>query len=461
MSLSAQDTEYDICVIGAGFSGLSAARELARIGQRVLLLEARDRVGGRGFTVTSDSGLAIDVGGQWVGPTQSKLLALLDEFNIQYYKQYTQGKHLLDMQGRLRHFSGSIPKVGPAALLELQRLIWKIERMANKVEPQQPPQNRQQQAWDNVTVAGWFQKHIFSASVSGLLNAAVNAVFAAEAEELSFYFFLQYIHSAGGLMPLLESENGAQDSRVVGGMGAVAQALANKIEQHGGCISLNNPVSTVVVKADQVRIVTSKNVYGAHRVIVAMSPRDANHIEWSPALPVERQRLMQNMPMGSVIKTIAIYEQPFWRQQGLSGEMVCDQAPLRMCFDASPYSADERPSHGALVGFILGHEARMWSDLGPEKRQQAVLAQLSHYFGKAAAHPLEYIEKDWCSDEWTEGCYTGLMPAGLLSQYGQHLRKACDRIHWAGTETANEWMGYFDGAIRAGERAAAEAIAQL
>jgi monoamine oxidase len=461
MSVSRHDTEYDVCVIGAGLSGLTAARELARTGQRVLVLEARDRVGGRGFTVHSNDGSTVDVGGQWVGPTQHKLLALLKELNIGTYKQYTHGKHLLDINGRLTQFKGSIPKVGPAALLDLQRVIWKVDRLARSVTTSETPFNEKLASLDNITVAGWMQQHVYSKASYALLKAAVNAVFAAEPEEISFLFFLRYVRSAGGLMPLIESDNGAQDSRVVGGMGGVAEALAEKAEQHGAMIIRNSPVTKVFLKADHVRVLTADNVYGVHRVIVAMAPRDANRIEWQPPLPIQKRRLMENMPMGSVIKTVVIYPTPFWRDQGLSGEMVCDREPLRMCFDATPFSKDGEPAHGALVGFMLGKEARHWSEQGPEKRRAAVLDQLSAYFGDKAKQPSDYIEKDWCADEWTQGCYTGLMPAGLINQYGDQLRKPHARIHWAGTETASEWMGYFDGAIQAGQRAAAEVLNKL
>lgn len=458
MTVTPNDTEYDVCVIGAGLSGLTAARELARIGHRVLVLEARDRLGGRGFTVHTNGGTAVDVGGQWVGPTQHRVLALLDELGIQTFKQHTSGANILDIDGEIKTFSGSIPKLNPATLIDLQRCIWKIERLAKKIKALSA-QGRSKH--DGITVAGWLNKHTFSKTTYTVLKLATHAVFASEPEELSFLFFLDYVHSAGGLMPLIEAENGAQDSRIIGGVGALAEALANRATQHGAQIVTNSPVTKVYAKSDQVRIVTSDSVYGCHRVIVAMSPRDANRIQWEPKLPVKRQRLMRDMPMGSVIKVVLTYQNPFWRQQGLSGEMICDQAPLRMCFDATPHHESPMPNSGALVGFILGDAARIWSNKSPEARAKAVKTQLTRYFGESAAQPVEYIEKDWCADEWTDGCYTSVMPAGMMTAYGETLRSPNNRIHWAGTETATEWSGYFDGAIQAGQRAAAEVVSLL
>ncbi|MDD9893342.1 MAG: FAD-dependent oxidoreductase, partial [Gammaproteobacteria bacterium] len=271
----------------------------------------------------------VDVGGQWVGPGQERILALLKELGIETYKQFNEGAHLLEIGGQLKQFKGSIPKIGPAALLDLQRCIWKVERTAAQMKANGGVAAISNAQYDNITLAGWLYKNTFSKSTYSLLKAAVHAVFAAEPEELSFLFFLQYVSSAGGLMPLIETENGAQDSRVAGGMGAVAEALADRAMQHGAKVVRNAPVTKVFVKQDQVRVLTSDNVYGCHRVIVAMSPRDADRIQWSPKLPTPRQRLMSDMPMGSVIKTVIFYTKPFWRTKGLSGEMVTDQAPLR------------------------------------------------------------------------------------------------------------------------------------
>lgn len=460
MSSENYSTEYDVCVIGAGFSGLTAARKLAAAGKRVLILDARERVGGRGFTKQAKDGTPVDVGGQWVGPTQLRLLSLLEELGVGTYKQYTEGNNLLHIHGKLKQFKGAIPKVGPAALLDLQRLIWKVNGLAKSIDSEQPWLSPNAPQQDAQSVAGWMQQHVYSKSAASLLTIAVNAVFAAEPEELSFLYFLQYVKSAGGLEALIEAENGAQDSRVIGGMGNLATTLAEKAVSAGVTLVTNAAVSKVLAMADQVRILTKDSMYAADRVIVAMSPSDASGIEWSPALPIKRQRLMQNMPMGSAIKIISIYPTPFWREQGLSGEMVTDTGPLRMSFDVTPPSINQQaPSSGALVGFILGNQAREWSDRPAAERQLAVLKQLTGYFGEAALSPIDYIEKDWCADEWTKGCYVGLMPAGVMSQYGAQLRPACGRIHWAGTETATEWAGYFDGAIQAGERAAEEVLA--
>ena len=250
MTAENYSTEYDVCVIGAGFSGLTAARQLTLAGQRVLILDARDRVGGRGFTKTAKDGTPVDVGGQWVGPTQLKLLALLKELNVGTYKQYTQGKNLLHIHGKLKEFKGTIPKVGPAALLDLQRLIWKVNGLAKSINTQTPWNSPHANQHDAQSVAGWMQQHVYSKSAASLLRIAVNAVFAAEPEELSFLYFLHYVKSAGGLEALIEAENGAQDSRVIGGMGNLAETLAKKTTESGATLVTNAAVTKILAMAD-------------------------------------------------------------------------------------------------------------------------------------------------------------------------------------------------------------------
>jgi monoamine oxidase len=163
------------------------------------------------------------------------------------------------------------------------------------------------------------------------------------------------------------------------------------------------------------------------------------------------------MPMGSVIKVMAVYDEPFWRADGWTGQATTDVGPVQLTFDNSPAGS----STGALLGFIEGRAARVWSGRPVAERRQAVVACFTRFFGPKAANPVEYIEKDWSADEWSRGCYGAHMGPGVLTQFGPALRTPCGRIHWAGTETADVWCGYMDGAVRSGERAAAELLALL
>jgi monoamine oxidase len=160
--------------------------------------------------------------------------------------------------------------------------------------------------------------------------------------------------------------------------------------------------------------------------------------------------------MGSVIKCVIAYSRPFWREGGLSGEALSDAGPLRAVFDDSSHDG----AHAALVGFIVGDEARTFHARSREERRVAVIEQLARLFGPDATTPVEYVDHDWIGETWSRGCYVGIMGQGTLTSYGSALRRPIDRVHFAGTETAEHWAGYFDGAIEAGERAAREVLAQ-
>jgi monoamine oxidase len=193
----------------------------------------------------------------------------------------------------------------------------------------------------------------------------------------------------------------------------------------------------------------------AARAIVAIPPTIAGRIEYDPPLPARRDQLTQRMPQGAVIKTMAVYERPFWREDGLSGQATSDVGPARVTFDNSP--PDGTP--GVLLGFLEGRLARDWGERPAEARREAVLAGHVRLFGRSAARPVRYIERIWADEEWTRGCYGCLMTTGGWTEYGSALRAPVGCLHWAGAETATIWAGYMDGAVQSGERAAAEALA--
>jgi monoamine oxidase len=185
---------------------------------------------------------------------------------------------------------------------------------------------------------------------------------------------------------------------------------------------------------------------------VAIAPTLAGRIDYAPALPALRDQLTQRVPQGSVIKVEAVYPEPFWRAQGLSGSSYSDGSPIQFTYDNSPPGG--RP--GVLLGFVAGSEARRLGTLSPAARRRAVLTSFVGLFGPAATHPRSLIEHDWSAEEYTRGCYAGFLPPGVWSDYGSALRAPVGHIHWAGTETAEVFTGYMDGAVRSGERAAVE-----
>jgi monoamine oxidase len=443
-----------VAIVGGGLAGLTAARELVRAGRTVVVLEARDRVGGRTLAQDTALGHRLDTGGQWIGPTQDRMEALVAEFGIKTYPQYCEGIKQLRVCGSYKTYQSSLPALPVLSLLDFQHVLNQINRMAKQVPLDAPYAARKAADWDGMTVETWKRGAVRTKKVRAMLDIAIGAIFAADPQDLSFLHFLFYLQSGGGLEKLAEIQNGAQQTRAHGGFQQVSERMAAEL---GSRVRLESPVRAIRQTKTGVTITSDSGTIEAQYAVVAVPPTLAGRIAYTPAMPSTRDQLTQRVPMGSVIKCIAIYDEPFWRREGFSGEVVYDEGPITFVFDDTP----EGSGKGALIGFIVGSAAREWSERSPENRRAKVLQQFGEFFGPQAADPIEYIDKDWCAEAWSGGCYAGYMAPGVLTSYGKALREPVGRIHWAGTETSDLWNGYMDGAVRSGERVAAELLARM
>ena len=444
----------DVVVIGAGLAGLSAARVLAASNLDVIVLEARDRVGGRTYTRPASDGTLIDHGGQWIGPTQERLAALAEAVGVKTFHTYDSGNNIEYKRGQGITYSGTVPTSEPMVTMEIVEMLLNLSIMASEVPLDAPWTAPLAAEWDAQTMATWAEQNVQSAGARDLLTLAIESVFSVEPRDLSLLHFLFYVHSAGNLNMLLSVTGGAQESRFVGG----AQAVSNRVaEALGERVILNAPVHTIIQDDVGVRVESDALSVTARRAIIAIPPALAGRLRYRPALPGYRDQLTQRMPMGTVIKVHCLYDTPFWRDEGLSGQVVSDEGIIRITYDNSPENG--RP--GVLLTFIEGDAARTWGRRSLEERRAAVLECLARYFGEKAGRPYEYLEQNWAEEEYTRGCYAGVMQPGAWTEYGEALRAPLGRLHWAGTETATVWMGYMDGAIQSGERAAAEVLSAL
>jgi monoamine oxidase len=446
--------EADVVVIGAGLAGITAAREVARAGATVVLLEARDRVGGRLESIELGEGNWVDVGGQWIGPTQDRIAALARSFGADTFPTYAAGENVVEFGGRLIRYTGTIPRLAPHVLADVGQAMLRLDRMASKVPLDAPWTAARAKRWDSQTAWSWMQRNMATKAGRAMLELAVKAVWAAMPADVSLLHLLFYIHSAGSLDLLLDTEGGAQQDRFVNGAQTLAAAAAAEL---GESVMLGCPVRRIAHGPEGVRVGADGVTAKASRAIVALPPTLAGRVAYDPALPGYRDQLTQRFPMGSVIKCLAVYEDPFWRAEGLSGSAVSAPGPLTIIFDNSPPDG----SPGIIVGFLEGHWARVLGRSSEDERRTAVLENLARLFGPRAARPERYLERNWAEEEWSRGCYVGYTPPGVLIAYGPALREPVGPIHWAGTETATIWNGYMDGAVQSGERAAREALAAL
>lgn len=446
--------QADVAIVGAGLAGLAAARALTAAGAEVIVLEARERVGGRVYTRAASNGTLLDLGAQWIGPTQQRIVALAEAVGVTTFPTYVDGLNIEYREGQCTTYADAIPMNNPIAAMEMIETLLELNLMAQDVPLDAPWTAERAAEWDAQTVASWVEIHVSSKIARMWLTLAVQAVFAAEPRDLSLLHFLFYVHSGGSLNELISVTRGAQELRFRGGAQSIADRVAAAL---GERVILNAPVHTITQDDQSVSVVSDSVTVAGKYAIIAIPPTLAGRLRYRPKLPAHRDQLTQRVPMGTVIKVHCLYDTPFWRDDGLSGQVASDSGIVRVTFDNSPIGG----SPGVLLSFIEGDEGRVWGRKSIDERRAAVLECLVRYFGDKAGAPLEYMEQNWAEEEYTRGCYAGYLPPGVLSMYGDALREPIGRLHWAGTETATVWNGYMDGAVQSGERAAAEVLSRL
>jgi monoamine oxidase len=444
--------EADVVVVGAGLAGLSAARELSARGASVVVVEARDRVGGRVHNHDIGGGKIVEVGGQWIGPTQDRLAVLATELGVETFPTYGQGDNVMEYGDSLRRYSGAIARINPLVLIDVERAQRRLNRLARGVPLDAPWEAPNAAKLDGQTVATWMRRNLATKPGRMLLELGIEAVWAAQPEDLSLLHMLFYIHSAGSLEMLFGTEGGAQQDRFVGGSQLVPIRMAEELGDER--LVLDAPVRRIDHSQDGVIVHADGHVLRGRRAILALAPTLAGRIAYDPPLPGYRDQLTQRMPLGTVAKCMAIYDEPFWRAESLSGQGTSDRGPVRLTFDNSPPDG----SPGVLLGFLEGRAARELGRLPEDERRTAVIDCFTRLFGPRAATPGAYVERLWAEEEWTRGCYGCHMPTGAWTNYGPALHPPLGPLHWAGAEYARVWNGYMDGAVRSGEAAAAEVV---
>ncbi len=451
-------TSNQVIVIGAGLAGLSAARHLVANGADVTVVEARDRVGGRTEGGVTADGTPVELGGQWVGPTQNRMYELIAELGLETFPTWNQGQTLIQLGGRTSRMAstrGAVPKLNPFALADLAQGMARFNRAANKVPLTEPWRAGKARDLDGQTFETWIRKNLRTTTGRAYFRVACEAIFSAESSDLSALHALFYAHSGTDLDTLIGVDRGAQQDRIVGGSIRIAEAIGAAL---GDRVRLSTPVRRIDQDDAGVRVTTRDGlVIEGSQVIVTLPPTLAGRLEYGPTLPSWRDQLTQRLPAGSVIKLYAIYPEPFWRADGLNGQAASDEGPIKVTFDNSPPSG----TPGVLMGFMEANDGREWARRSLADRRQAAIDCFVRYFGPGAANPTEYLERDWMGEEFSRGCYGAHFTPGVWTAFGPALRESVGRIHWAGAECSPVWNGYMEGAVRSGEATAADVIARL
>ncbi|XP_054708465.1 amine oxidase [flavin-containing]-like [Uloborus diversus] len=452
--------DSDVVVIGAGLSGLSAAKWLSESNVKVILLEARDRVGGRTLTKRDPKVNYVDIGGAYVGPTQNHLLRMAKEFGVETYKVNEVEDLLHYKNGRRKRFRATEMPVfrNPFVNMDLNNIFYLMDKMGEEIPEDGPWLAPHAEEWDTMTFGDFLKQNCWTQATIDFFKNFINIIITSEPYEASLLSFLWYIKQCGGTRRTFSTTNGGQERKFKGGSQQISEKMAAKLGSD--IVIMNSPVVSINQESKDVVVVKTLNGkdYKTKYVILAIPPILQMKIHFTPDLPALRNQLNQRQPIGSVMKTILYYNSTFWRDHGLCGSLLVEggeEHPMFLTLD------DTKPdgTHPAIIGFILADKCRKLHLLSPEERRNLLAKSLAQATGlKEFLKPIHYEEKNWMEEQYSGGCYTAMCPPGFLTRYGRILRTPIDRLHFAGTETATLWSGYMDGAIQAGERAAREVL---
>jgi monoamine oxidase len=437
------EREADVVIVGAGLSGLIAGRKLM--------------AAGRILTQTPYGGVPLEIGAQWIGDTHYRMQALAEELGVTTFAQYQEGQTSYDFgdQGVLRE--DEFYRRNADDLAKWKQVLASVDEMAVEIDASRPWAAPHACDWDRITAGAWLDAQGMGHVGRTMFEICSVGILAVPTDEVSLLHMLYNIATCGvGAELFAESEGGAQTIRFNGGTSQIPERLAAELREH---IVMNAAVQSIDHSDDSVTVTCRGGLVARGRqVIVAIAPPTlAGRIMYDPPVPAVRDQLTQRIPQASAMKAFALYDEPFWREDGLNAQLISDKGPARMSNDSCVADGGT----GIILAFLEGEQARVASRWSPQERRDAVIGELALHFGPRAAEPVHYVDGEWASRQWTRGCYNANLGTLGWTHFGEALARPIGPIKWAATETANEWSAYMEGAVEAGERAAAEVLASL
>ncbi|AFV90642.1 FAD-dependent oxidoreductase [Acidipropionibacterium acidipropionici] len=447
---------YDSIIVGAGLSGLTAATDLVAQGRDILVLEARDRVGGRVENAGLAGGEVVELGGQWVSEAHEQMRSLITAQGLAFAGP-TSGDVVVKMHGTVSQVpsaSAAKDSLTPFEFADLGQGLLRFRRLAERIA-QNPVWTQANRAWLSQTLGQWINSNLRTDGGRAYFTALTARALGVAPESAALIDALAKAGDGVDLESLVAVNGDLAQQRVVGGVAQVADNLAIGL---GDALRLSTPVVGIVREADHAVVVTRDGErLEARTVVVALPPRLLVDLTFDPPLPEERVQLAEKVPPGNVIKAFLVYDSPWWRRSGASGQMGADEGAVRVMFDTS----DDTTGKGVLMGFFEGAEASGYGRLSVSLRQRAFEEVVEGAFGKAPSEPVEYLDRDWLSERYTGGCHGAHFAPGLWTTSGPVLAQPLDTVFFAGAEYATSFNGYMEGAVRRGHEVVDEVTAAL
>ncbi|KAF3398777.1 Amine oxidase [flavin-containing] [Talaromyces pinophilus] len=465
LSLERAEKTVDVVIIGAGLSGLAAATELQRAGRSFIILEARDRVGGKTWSQPSPDGEqgVVDVGAAWINNTnQSRMYALAKKYGAEILEQNTTGKCVLQgADGKCSTFEyGDLPKFDAAIVKDVARIRDMVEADCQTLDPARP----QNAEWDSVTFEAYLNSRHASEEALATATVWTRAMLGQDPKDISALYFLTYCRSGGGLLQMRSDRlGGGQHLRIRQGTQLFSIGLARDLPE--GAICLSTPVSSITqngISSDVEVTTTTQKTYRARKVITTVPSPVLKTISFTPQLPSSKKLWSESSVYGYYTKAMMIFRTPFWVEKGYCGLTQSFTGPAAVIRDTSSLPDQKH----VLTCFMAGDPGRDWATLSTKEREKALVKQIGQLFNSEVESSREFVNMvtyEWISDPYSGwGCPCASLAPGVMDTLGGGgLREPFGNLHFAGTETAVNWRGYMEGAVESGERAAAEVIQGL
>jgi len=412
--------DHDVIVIGAGFTGLTAATDLIEAGRDVLVVEARNRVGGRVESEYLPNGTRIDTGGQFLCRDMTHLMETAQRYGAHTVLSYVDGEQC---------YRPAIPSEQGDAIWDGMERLRERMRSLDLTDP----------ALMRLTVGQWIDRQTdMPSNVTGSFRRLVKGLWCRAPEDVALAYLASNDRRITNAYPELEMFLGST-------MHALAEKLAAGL---GDRLRLSAPATSITIMQDEVEVDVEGRALTARHVIIAVPPVMARRIEISPALPPTLTKALAAWEPGCAIKLQIGYETPFWRDKGLSGSVMWSDPQGIYACDAS---------HGGYFGIVVflgGPLASEWHRRPQTELAGFITSELAAAFGSPEHEPISISIRDWVNDAWSDGAYSDVITDLDATDAEAVLLEGLPRLRFACSELSPSFPGYIEGAIVAGKQAA-------